>query len=160
MRVLRLAASGTSELRQNMRAALASEKQLWTVLYDAECGFCACALSALLAWDRAGRLRPFGLQSCEASHLLADLPPAERMASWHLISPAGVRYSSGGAIVPVLRLLPGARMPAAAFARFPRLTENAYRWVAEHRSQLSRLIPARAKRTARRRVHERINQAS
>lgn len=133
------------------------QQQTWTVLYDAECGFCAWALSGLLSWDRARRLRPTALQRPEASRLLADLPPAERMISWHLVSPAGSRHSGGAAVVPALRLLPGGRLPAAAFARFPRLTETAYRSVAEHRSQLSRLIPTTAKRNARRRVREHVD---
>lgn len=138
-----------------MGVSLGSEKrEAWTVLYDAECGFCAWALWRLLTWDCARRLRPTALQGPEASHLLADVPLAERMASWHLISPAGVRHSGGAAGVQVLRLLPGGRIPAAAFARFPTLTEKAYRSIAEHRSQLSRLIPERAKRNSRRRVQE------
>jgi len=134
-------------------------QETWTVLYDAECGFCVWVLSGLLTWDRARLLRPIALQSFEASQLLADVQPVERMTSWHLISPAGVRHSGGAAVAQVLRLLPGGRMPAAAFARFPRLTEKAYRWVAEHRSQLSRLIPTRAKRNASRRVQGHIDDA-
>jgi predicted DCC family thiol-disulfide oxidoreductase YuxK len=138
-----------------VRVALGSEKQqTWTVLYDAECGFCAWILSGLLAWDRAHRLGPTALQHSEARHLLAGAQSAERMASWHLISPAGARYSGGAAVVQVFRLLPGGRMPAAAFNHFPTLTEKAYRWVADHRSQLSRLIPTTAKRNARRRIQE------
>lgn len=135
----------------------AHKKETWTVLYDAECGFCAWVVSGLLAWDRAGRLRPVALQSSVASQLLADIPSAERTASWHLISPAGVRHSGGAAVVQVLRLLPGARIPALAFARFPMFTEKAYRSAAEHRSQLSRLIPMTAKRNARRRVEKHID---
>ena len=134
-------------------------QKAWTVLYDAECGFCAWVLAGLLTWDRARLLRPIALQRSEASHLLADVQPAERMASWHLISPTGARHSGGAAVVQVLRLLPGGRMPAVAFARFPKFTEKAYRWVAEHRSQLSRLIPTRAKRNASRRVQEHIHDA-
>lgn len=105
-------------------------------------------LAGLLSWDRGGRLRPVALQLPEADERLADLAPAERMASWHLISPGGERYSAGAALPPLLRLLPGGRAPAAAFARFPRLTERGYRWVAEHRSGLARLLPARLKRRA------------
>jgi predicted DCC family thiol-disulfide oxidoreductase YuxK len=133
------------------------QQRTWTVLYDAECGFCAWVLSGLLAWDRAYRLGPTALQHSKARHLLAGVQPAERMTSWHLVSPTGARYSGGAAVVQVLRLLPGGRMPAGAFTRFPRLTEKAYRWVADHRSQLSRLIPATAKRNARRRVQERVD---
>jgi predicted DCC family thiol-disulfide oxidoreductase YuxK len=119
-----------------------------TVLYDADCGFCVWLLSGLLRRDGALRLRPVALQSAEAGELLADLAPAERMASWHLISPSGERRSAGAALPPLLRALPGGRLPAAAFARFPKLTERSYRWVADHRSQLSKLVPEAAKRRA------------
>lgn len=143
-----------------MEVSLGFEKpETWTVLYDAECDFCAWVLSGLLTWDRARRLRPTALQCSEARRLLADAQPAERTASWHLISPAGARHSGGAAVVQVLRLLPGGRIPAAAFTRFPKLTEIAYRWVAEHRSQLSRLIPTTAKRNARRHVQEHVDGA-
>jgi hypothetical protein len=77
------------------------------------------------------------------------------MASWHLISPQGARRSGGDAIPPLLRLLPGGRAPAALFARFPAATAAGYRWVAEHRTPLSRWVPGGAKRRARRRVEER-----
>jgi predicted DCC family thiol-disulfide oxidoreductase YuxK len=140
-----------------VEVSLGSEKPgTWTVLYDAECGFCAWVLSGLLRWDRARRLRPTALQCSEASRLLADVQPAERMASWHLISPVGARHSGGAAVAQVLRLLPGGRIPAATFARFPRLTQMTYQWVAEHRSQLSRLIPTTAKRNARRHVQQHV----
>lgn len=158
MIVRRLAASAR---RSWDGVSLGSNKQeTWTVLYDAECGFCAWVLSGLLRWDRARRLRPIALQHSEASHLLVEVQPAERLASWHLISPARMRHSGGAAVVQVLRLLPGGRMPAAVFARFPRLTEKAYRSVAEHRSQLSRLIPTTAKRNAFRRVQEHVDDAN
>lgn len=127
----------------------------WMVLYDADCGVCKWLLSILLRWDRAACLRPIALQRPEAGDLLANLEPARRTASWHLISPAGLRRSGGAAIPPLLRLLPGGRLPAAVFARFPDLTDRGYRWVAEHRSQLSRLIPSRAKVRASERVRER-----
>ncbi len=132
----------------------------WAVLYDADCGFCKWLLSALLRWDRAARLRPIALQRPEAGELLRELGPAERMASWHLISPAGVRHSGGAALPPLLRLLPGGRLPAAACARFPGLTDRGYRWVAEHRSQLSSSVPASAKRRAGRRLLRREQDCS
>jgi predicted DCC family thiol-disulfide oxidoreductase YuxK len=120
----------------------------WPLLYDAECGLCRTLLAGLLRWDRGGRLRPVALQLPEASELLGDLAPAARMESWHLVSPSGERYSGGVALPALLRLLPGGRAPAAAFARFPRLTDRGYRWVAAHRVGLSRLLPARLKRRA------------
>jgi predicted DCC family thiol-disulfide oxidoreductase YuxK len=132
----------------------------WLVLYDAECGFCKWLLDSLLRWDRAARLRPVALQQPDADQLLADLAPAERMASWHLISPSGARRSGGAAVPPLLRLLPGGRVPAAAFARFPGLTDRGYRWVAEHRSHLSKAVPATLKRQASERVRRREQSVS
>ena len=137
------------------RLARSEPRYSWAVLYDADCGFCKWLLSALLRWDRDERLQPIALQRSEAEPLLGGLTPAERMASWHLISLSGERHSGGAALPPLLRTLPGGRVPAAAFARFPRLTERGYRWVAEHRAQLSKLVPARAKQRAGLRVQER-----
>jgi predicted DCC family thiol-disulfide oxidoreductase YuxK len=125
------------------------------VLYDADCGFCTWTLSVLLRWDRAARVEPVALQRPEADELLVELTPAERMASWHLISPSGERRSGGEALSPLLRALPGGRFPAAVFARFPRLTARGYRFVAEHRSELSRWVPPGAKQRAGQRVRER-----
>lgn len=127
----------------------------WAVLYDADCGFCKWLLSALLRWDRAGRLHPIALQRSEADNLLQELTPAERMASWHLVAPTGERRSAGAAVPPLLRLLPAGRLPAAALARFPKLTERGYRWGAEHRSQLSKLVPSSAKQRAGQRIDRR-----
>lgn len=131
----------------------------WVVLYDADCGLCKWLLAGLLRWDRAARLRPIALQGPQADELLADLAPAERMASWHLVSPSGDRRSGGDAVAPLMRLLPGGRIPAAAFARFPRLTDRGYRWVADHRSGLSKFVPAGAKQRASRRVRRREETA-
>jgi predicted DCC family thiol-disulfide oxidoreductase YuxK len=137
-----------------------SPERRWTVLYDADCGLCQWLLSGLLRWDRAQRLRPVALQRPEADDLLEELTPDERMASWHLISPTGERYSGGAAVAPLLRLLPVGRLPAAAFARLPGVTDRAYRWVASHRSQLSKRVPRGAKQRAAERVHEREEGAA
>jgi predicted DCC family thiol-disulfide oxidoreductase YuxK len=131
------------------------EQHRWAVFYDADCGFCKWLLSVLLRWDRAARLHPIALQRSEADDLLQELTPAERMASWHLISPSGERRSGGAAVPPLLRVLPAGRLPAACFARFPRLTDRGYRWVAEHRSELSKWVPSRAQQRASQRVHQR-----
>jgi predicted DCC family thiol-disulfide oxidoreductase YuxK len=77
------------------------------------------------------------------------------MASWHLISPAGERQSAGAAIPPLLRLLPRGSVPAATFARFPRLTDLGYRWVADHRTHLSKFVPASWKARGGERVRRR-----
>lgn len=111
----------------------------WELLYDADCGVCRRLLAWLLRWDRDGRLEPVALQSRKAATLLPDLTPEQRLDSWHLISPAGERFSAGAAFPPLLRLLPGGRLPAAAAARLPGLVERGYRLVADHRSTLSKL---------------------
>ena len=128
----------------------------WTVLYDSDCGFCKWLLSGFLRWDRERSLQPLALQRPEAARLLADLEPEARMESWHLVAPDGARAASGGEAIPLLlRLLPGGTAPAAIFARFPRLTDSGYRWVAAHRTGLSKWVPSAAKRRAGERVRAR-----
>jgi predicted DCC family thiol-disulfide oxidoreductase YuxK len=120
----------------------------WTVFYDGECGLCKWLLAGLLLRDRERRLVPVALQRREAEELLSDLTLEERMASFHLISPSGERFSGGAAMPALLRLLPGGARPAALFARFPSATDHAYRWVAENRALLSKPVPASAKQRA------------
>jgi predicted DCC family thiol-disulfide oxidoreductase YuxK len=130
-------------------------RRRWTVLYDADCGFCTWVLSALLRWDRARRLRPVALQRPEAAELLDGLTSAEQIASWHLISPTGELHSGGAALPPLLRLFPGGGAAASVLARYPGLADHGYRWVADHRSHLSSLVPAAAKRRARDHIRDR-----
>lgn len=135
-----------------MTAPRPAYETVWTVIYDADCGFCRWSLAKLFALDRHRRLRPLALGTPEADDLLADIRPEDRAASWHLLSPDGRRTSAGAAAAPLLRLLPGGGPPAAILARAPKLTQRAYRMVADHRSSLSRSIPARAKRRATERI--------
>lgn len=138
-----------------MRVLDLEDNRFWLVLYDGECGLCKWLLAWLLRCDREGRLRPLALQRPEAGVLLAELDPAERMASWHLVSPDGTRVSAGAALPSLLVLLPAGRLPAAVLGRFPRLTNAGYRWVATHRVGISRFVPRRSKRRAAERVGER-----
>lgn len=112
-------------------------------------------MAAILSADRHRRLRPLALDTPEADRLLHDLTPPQREASWHLVSPVGHRESAGAAGAPLLRLLPGGGLPAAALARAPATTERAYEWVAGHRSTLSRALPSCAKRWATRQIGRR-----
>jgi predicted DCC family thiol-disulfide oxidoreductase YuxK len=134
------------------RPSASAPQEKWTVLYDERCGFCKWILAGLLEWDHHRRLAPRALQSEQAEALLADLSPKERLASWHLISPEGERLSAGAALAPLLRLLPGGRIPAHGVAAFPRFTNRAYGWVASHRTQLSKAVPGALKRRASERV--------
>ena len=111
-----------------------------TVLYDRDCGFCRWSLDKILAWDRRRRLRPVAIQSDEGERLLAGLDRAQRLDSWHLVTPDGGVLSAGAAAEPLARLLPGARPLAFLCKRFPRMTERAYRWVADHRDRLARIL--------------------
>jgi predicted DCC family thiol-disulfide oxidoreductase YuxK len=125
------------------------------LLYDAGCGFCTWCLGVILAWDRRGALRPVPIAGPEGDALLADLDPATRMASWHLVPHGGPRASGGAAVAPLLRLLPGGGLGAALADRVPGAVEGAYRWVVRHRGRLGRIVGRRAVTRARRRVARR-----
>lgn len=126
-----------------------------TVLYDRDCGFCRWCLAKLLAWDRRGCLRPLPLQGPEAERLLAGMGEEERMGSWHLVDERGEVRSAGGALAPLLRLLPGGRAPARLAEALPGATARAYRWVAAHRGPLGRLLTAGMRRRADQRIEHR-----
>jgi predicted DCC family thiol-disulfide oxidoreductase YuxK len=133
----------------------ADGKGTWVVLYDGVCGFCKWILGGLLWLDSDLRLRPLALQRPEAAGLLSELDPDLWMTSFHLISPEGQLLSAGEALPALLSQVRGGRYLAAPFARFPALTGAGYRWIAEHRTQLSRLVPGRWKRWGAGRVRER-----
>lgn len=110
------------------------------ILYDAECGFCRWALNKVLAWDRPHRLRPVAIQSEEGQTLLAGVDPERRLDAWHLASPDGEVRSGGAALEPLGRLLPRGRALAMLAGRFPRAADRGYRWVADNRSRLARVL--------------------
>jgi predicted DCC family thiol-disulfide oxidoreductase YuxK len=112
------------------------------VLYDADCGFCKWSLDKILAWDRRRALRPVAIQSEEGDRLLAGVPEAKRLESWHLVLPSGEIRSAGAAAAPLVRALPAGRPLALLFERFPRTTDRAYRFVAEHRDRFARILGA------------------
>lgn len=109
------------------------------VLYDRDCGFCRWSLDKVLAWDRRRLLRPVAIQSEEGQRLLAPVPAERRLDSWHLVTDGEIR-SAGAAAPPLFAVLPGGRPIAAVLGRFPAATERAYRWVADHRGPLARLL--------------------
>jgi predicted DCC family thiol-disulfide oxidoreductase YuxK len=114
-----------------------------TFLYDEDCGFCRWGTGKLLAWDRRGRLRAVPLQDPEAELLLPGLERERRMASWHLVTPDGRIRSAGGAVAPLLHLLPGGAPLAVLAEAFPRTTDRLYDWTARHRGDLGALLGAR-----------------
>ena len=127
-----------------------------TVLYDHDCGFCRWSVGRLLAWDRAGRVRPLAIQSAEGQALLGDLTPEQRLATAHAVDAAGRRTSGGDALAPVAAVLPGGAPLAALARRAPALARAGYRAVAGRRSVFGRLVSDRA----RARADERIAQRS
>lgn len=110
------------------------------ILWDRDCGFCKRSLHRVLARDRDGRLRGVEIQSEEGGRLLAAIPEAERLDSWHLVEPDGTIHSAGAAAAPLARLLPRWRWAATAFERFPGATERAYGLVAANRDRLGKLL--------------------
>ncbi|HJU57765.1 MAG TPA: DUF393 domain-containing protein [Actinomycetota bacterium] len=116
----------------------------WTVLYDEDCGFCRWSVERLLRLDGGERLRATPIQRVEGQAMLVDIPVEQRLISWHLRSPSGKVVSAGAAVEPLLRLLPGGRAFAWIAAGFPRLTERLYGWIARHRTELGRLLGAKA----------------
>jgi len=125
------------------------------VLYDADCDWCRWSLAKILAWDRDRRVRTVALQDAEADALLAGMAPAERMASWHLVTAAGRRHSGGAALAPLLRLFPGGPPVARAAEALPGLTVRGYRWIAEHRTLLGRPLRRSWIERANARIRER-----
>jgi predicted DCC family thiol-disulfide oxidoreductase YuxK len=111
----------------------------YAVLYDRDCGFCRWSLDKILAWDRRRHLRSVAIQSEEGQRLLAPVPPERRLDSWHLVRDGEVR-SAGAAAAPLFAVLPGGRPLAALLRAFPRATEWTYRWVADHRDLMARLL--------------------
>ena len=140
----------------------------YPILYDPDCGFCRVCVAVVLTWDRESRLRPVGLGTEEANTMLAGMPEAEQMASWHLVDTRwwgnGAEnaththhpeiWSAGAAVSPLFRLLPGGAPLARVTDRFPAASNRGYRWVADHRSAFGRLLPAAAKRWADRVISE------
>lgn len=129
--------------------------QRGVVLYDADCGFCRWLLGRVLAWDRAGAVRPVAIQSSDGQTLLEAISPDARLASWHFVSTDGCLYSGGAAAAPLMRLLPRGEPFARLAGLSPALTDTLYRWVAENRSVPGRLLSREAKRRVERRIEER-----
>jgi predicted DCC family thiol-disulfide oxidoreductase YuxK len=129
------------------------------LLYDAECGFCRVTAGLVLGWDRGRRLTPVALQDPSAPQWLSGLSEAERMASWHLVEPDGVRHSAGAALAPLFEILPRATPLARLVRRSPAGAERVYGFAAEHRDLLAKLVPSRLRRRAEEIIERRFGTA-
>ena len=105
------------------------------VYYDEDCGFCRWTLAWVLRWDRRKHLLPVPISDS------ADLD------SWHF-ERGGKRWSAGRAFAPLLEELRGGRVFAPLARRLEWLLVPGYRLVADHRTDLSKLVPDRSKRRA------------
>jgi predicted DCC family thiol-disulfide oxidoreductase YuxK len=114
--------------------------------YEHDCGFCRWTLAWVLRWDRRHRLRPVAIESPEGERELGDLGEA-RLESWHLVRD-GRRWSGGRAFAPLLEDLPGGRLLAPIARRLECLLVPGYRWIADHRSGLSKVVSKRGMRRA------------
>jgi predicted DCC family thiol-disulfide oxidoreductase YuxK len=125
--------------------------------YDADCGFCRWTLAWVLRWDRGRRLLPLPIESADGDRDLGDLGEA-RLDSWHLVR--GERRSSGGrAFAPLLEELRGGKALAPIARRLEFALVPGYRWIADHRVGLARLIPRRSKERADALVESRTRSA-
>jgi predicted DCC family thiol-disulfide oxidoreductase YuxK len=115
------------------------------LLYDADCGLCKFVVARVLELDRRGRFRPLALQDPRAAELLPGMSREERLRSFHVVDRDGTVHSAGDGLA---LLVPG-------LERFPRLAAHAYRLIADNRDKLGKLLPAAARRQARRRIAER-----
>lgn len=128
----------------------ASHHDSYVVLYDAGCGFCTWAVDRLAARIEHGVVEMVPLQSSRADELLAGrVDEAAKWESWHFVEPDGALYSGVAAVPRLLRHVRGGRTLGRVAARFPRVTEAAYRLVARHRGRLGRIVRADRCRRAR-----------
>ena len=107
-----------------------------TVLfYDGDCGACKCVIAWLVRRAAPGTLDARAIQDDEARRLLADLPEALQLASWHSVERDGTRRSGARVVTtPAVRdALPAGRLLAAAVRALPSLSESVYRFVSRHR---------------------------
>jgi predicted DCC family thiol-disulfide oxidoreductase YuxK len=114
------------------------------LLYDEECGVCRAAIRGILKLAPRGRLKPVGLRTERAVALFPDRSEEERLASFHLVSPTGERWSGPEAVSHLLDEIPSLRPAGRLLRGTPALqhaTASAYGWVARNRGRLSRFLP-------------------
>ena len=116
----------------------------------------------LLSWDRRRRLLPASIQSPEGQRLLRDVKPELRLESAHAVTPEGRVYSGGAAFEHVAAVLPAGAPLGLVGRLFGRPVDRGYRWVAAHRTGLSRFVPDSWKKGAEARIErhaERVRAA-
>jgi predicted DCC family thiol-disulfide oxidoreductase YuxK len=100
-----------SHLDRDRKRTLASRAHEFVLAYDADCGPCSRFKGVVELFDARRRMGFVSLRSAESSGLLADIAPASRYSSFHLIRPASgaarddVTWSGSEALLPLIRLL-------------------------------------------------------
>jgi predicted DCC family thiol-disulfide oxidoreductase YuxK len=126
-----------------------------TVLYDRDCGFCRWTLAQLLRWDSDRRLRPLPIQSEEGQRLLAKVPEADRLASWHLVTADGQVHSAEQGFPGLFSRLPAGAPIALLTGALPGAFGAGYRALVANRTRLGRRIGQRRRDEATRFLDER-----
>lgn len=110
------------------------------MIYDGDCGFCRATVDWALARDRDGRLvaRPFQARGTLEG---TGVSRSEAERAVFLVAPDGRRWSGAAAVARILGLLPGwgwaGRLLELPGMRW--IAARGYRWVADHRSLVSRM---------------------
>jgi len=86
-----------------------------TLIYDGECGFCRRSMEMVRRWDREHRLEYVPFQD-ERRVARCGVPLPALAAAMHLVMPDGRVFAGADAAPEILRLLPGKRWLAPAFA--------------------------------------------
>lgn len=118
------------------------------LLYDSGCRLCRWSVGWLLRRDPDRSVMPVPIQSARGAELLAELEPAARLRSVHVIDRDGVRHSAGAAVRVLLDQPAGTRRLARLAGLSPAATEFGYRLVSRHRGRIGRLIGQPATRRA------------
>ena len=114
------------------------------LFYDGECRFCRACARMVAALDHRGMIAMLPFDDPAAEALLTPVSPERRGDSMHLVQPDGWVLSGGDALIELSRVLPGGDALASAAWRNELLRKafaSSYRFVADHRGQLSRVTP-------------------
>ena len=110
-----------------------------TLIYDGECGLCRQAVDLVRRWDRERRLTLIPFQD-QARVAAFGIPLPALAAAMHLVLPDGRVFAGADAAPEILKLIPGKRWLAWAFAlpgAMP-VARRVYAWIARRRRCLVR----------------------
>ncbi|MEO8456874.1 MAG: DUF393 domain-containing protein [Chloroflexota bacterium] len=112
--------------------------------YDGDCRFCRASARFIASLDHKESIAMLPFDDPAAEALLASVPPDKRGESIHVVQTAGWVLSGGDALLELSRLLPGGDVLASVGWHndlIRRAFNVGYRFVADHRGQLSRVAP-------------------